>query len=311
MRGTADQGPRVALSPEVARAVGSGSPVVALETSVLAQGLPDPHNRRAAERMAAAIEDRGAVPSWTWVNQGKLRVGARPEELDRLMGGRAIKTARRDLPAVLAGGGLGATTVSATLWAARAAGIEVVATGGIGGVHPGTGDVSADLLELARTPVTVVCSGPKSILDPEATMERLDELGVGVVGYRCSNLPFFLVREAPPSLEHRVETAGEVTGIIRARRDLGLRSATLVCNPIPESAALPADEVADIVARCAEQATARGVMGKDLTPHLLGCLAERTGGASIDANLALLESNARLAAEIAAAADPIEPALGT
>lgn len=300
MTGDADRGRRVALSPEVAGAMGSGAPVVALETSVLAQGLPDPHNRRAAERMAAAIEARGAVPAWMWVDQGKVRVGARPQERDRLLAGGAVKTARRDLPAVLAGGGLGTTTVSATLWAARAAGIEVVATGGIGGVHPGTGDVSTDLLELAGTPVTVVCSGPKSILDPEATMERLDELGVGVVGYRCSNLPFFLVREAPPTLDHRVETTAEVAGIIRARRDLGLRSATLVCNPVPESAALPADEIADIVARCAEQAAARGVVGKDLTPHLLACLAERTGGASIDANLALLESNAALAAEIAA-----------
>jgi pseudouridine-5'-phosphate glycosidase len=217
------------------------------------------------------------------------------------MTGSAAKVARRDLPAALAGGHLGATTVSATVWAARAGGIEVVATGGIGGVHPGTGDVSADLLELARTPVTLVCSGPKSIVDPEATMERLDELGVGVIGYRCSHLPFFLVREAPPVLEHRADEPAEVAEIVRARQDLGMEAALLVCNPIPEAAALPAEEVSAAVAACVARAAAEGVRGKALTPYLLGCLAERTGGASVEANLALLESNAALAAEVAVA----------
>jgi pseudouridylate synthase len=293
--------PRIRLSDEVARAIDSGGPVVALETSVLAQGLPDPHNRRAAEEMSAAIRERGAEPAWTWVGGGSLRVGTGPGDLEGLMNGNAAKVARRDLPAALAGGHLGATTVSATLWAARAAGMEVAATGGIGGVHPGSGDVSADLAELARTPVTLVCSGPKSILDPEATMERLDELGVGVIGYRCSRLPFFLVREASPALEHRADEPGEVAQIVRARRELAIETSLLVCNPIPESAALSAGDVSDAVARCAARAATDGVRGKALTPYLLACLAEHTGGASVEANLALLESNAALAAEVAVA----------
>jgi pseudouridine-5'-phosphate glycosidase len=292
---------RMALSEDVARAIDSGGPAVALETSVLAHGLREPHDRRAAEAMIAAIETRGAIPAWTWVSGGALRVGAAPGDLERLMTGSAVKVARRDLPAALAARHLGATTVSGTLWAARAARIEVVATGGVGGVHPGTGDVSADLLELARTPVTLVCSGPKSILDPGATMERLDELGVGVIGYRCSHLPFFLVREASPALEHRADEPGEVAEIVRARKDLGMEAALVVCNPIPEAAALPAEEVAAAVTACVARAEAEGVRGKALTPYLLGCLAERTGGASVEANLALLESNAALAAEVAVA----------
>ena len=291
--------PRIRLSDEVARVIDSGGPVVALETSVLAQGLPDPHNLRAAERMSAAIRERGAVPAWTWVGGGSLLVRSGPGDLEGLMTGDAAKVARRDLPAALAGSHLGATTVSAMLWAARATGIEVAATGGIGGVHPGSGDVSADLAELARTPVTLVCSGPKSILDPEATMERLDELGVGVIGYRCSRLPFFLVREASPPLEHRADEPSEVAHIVRARRELAIETSLLVCNPIPESAALPAGVVSEAVTECAARAATEGVRGKALTPYLLSCLAERTGGASVEANLALLESNAALAAEVA------------
>jgi pseudouridylate synthase len=272
---------------------------VALETSVLAQGLPAPHNRRAAERMAGAIADRSAVAGWTWVADGRIRIGAGPEDLEGLLAGGATKVARRDLAVALTAGHLGATTVSATLWAAKAAGIEMAATGGIGGVHPGTGDVSSDLVELARTPVTLVCSGPKSILDPVATVERLDELGVAVVGYRCSRLPFFVVKEASPLIDHRVEEPREVAEMARTRRDLEMESALLVCNPIPEAAALPAEEVAGAVAECAERAAAEGVAGKALTPYLLACLAERTGGATVAANLALLESNAALAADVA------------
>ncbi|MGH2676212.1 MAG: pseudouridine-5'-phosphate glycosidase, partial [Actinomycetota bacterium] len=191
-------------------------------------------------------------------------------------------------------------TVSATLWAANSAGIEVLATGGIGGVHPGTGDVSADLLELARTPGTVVCSGPKSILDPEATLERLEELGVAVLGHRTDRLPFFVVRDAGLPLEHRADDPGQIAAAARARRELGVGSALVVCNPCPEAAALPWDEVAAAVERCTALARGAGVAGKALTPALLACLAEETGGRTLQANLALLEDNASLAARVAA-----------
>lgn len=274
---------------------------MALETSVLSQGLPNPWNVRAAEAIEAAIRGRGAVPAWTWVADGGLHLGAGDEDLARLNAGPARKVARRDLPLALAGGKLGATTVSATVWVASVAGIEVAATGGIGGVHPGTGDVSADLSELGRSPVTLVCSGPKSILDPAATLERLEEVGVAVIGYRTDRLPFFVVRDAGLRLEHRLDDATAVAEATRARRRLGSPSALLVCRQVPEAAAVPADEVAAVVDRCTARAEERGLTGKDLTPFLLSCLAEETGGATLRANVALLEANAALAAEISSA----------
>jgi pseudouridine-5'-phosphate glycosidase len=195
---------------------------------------------------------------------------------------------------------MGATTVSSTIWAAHRAGIAVAATGGIGGVHPGTGDVSADLLELARTPMLVVCSGPKSIVDPFATAERLDELGVGVAGYRCDRMPFFLVAEAPIDLDQRIDEPGEAAALVRATEMVGT-AAVLLCNPVPDGSVMDEREVADAVRACEAKAAEAGVRGRAVTPFLLSCLAERTGGASLESNLALLESNARLAGEVAAA----------
>lgn len=293
----------LALSPEVAGALAEGRAVVALETSVLAQGLPVPRNAEAAERMSRAVREGGAVPAWIGLVGGELRVGLSEDELERFCEPAGIaKVARRDLPVVLARGGLGATTVSATLFAAHAAGIATCATGGIGGVHPGSGDVSADLLELARTPVLLVCSGPKSIVDPAATAERLEELGVALVGYRVDRMPFFLVREAPVEIEHRVETPADAAAIARVQRALGVRSAVLLCNPVPVPHAMDPAQVERAVRRAEERAAREGVRGKALTPFLLSALAEETGGASLEANLALLESNARLAAEVASAA---------
>jgi pseudouridine-5'-phosphate glycosidase len=178
--------------------------------------------------------------------------------------------------------------------------IEVLATGGIGGVHPRSGDVSADLMELSRAPVTVVCSGPKAILDPMATMERLEELGVGILGFGTDRLPFFVVREVDLPLEHRADDPKEVAAAVQARRELGVASALLVCNPCPAEVALPADVVSQAVRRCADRARKQGVTGKRLTPTLLACLAEETEGRSLEANLALLEGNATLAGRIAA-----------
>jgi pseudouridylate synthase len=290
------------VSPAVREALEAGRPVVALETSVLAQGLPHPRNLEAMAAMTDAIRGRGAAPAWVFVNSGAVRVGASEADLERLSTeGVALKVARRDLPMAVAGGLLGATTVSATLWAAARAGVEVTATGGIGGVHVGSGDVSADLLELARTPGTLVCSGPKSIVDPDATAERLEELGIGLLGYRCERLPFFLVRETEILLEHRASTPEEAAAVSRTRRDLGITSALLVCNPIPAEHAMDPAAVSEAVGQCAREARQKGIKGKDVTPFLLSCLSKRTGGASLEANLALLESNAALAAEIAAA----------
>jgi pseudouridine-5'-phosphate glycosidase len=291
----------VSPSEEVARALASGVGVVALETSVVGQGLPPPRNLECVERMSGAIREAGSVPAWIGVLDGEVVVGLSEDQLRAFAEpGRTMKVARRDLPFALARGGLGATTVSSTIWAARRAGIRIVATGGTGGVHRRSGDVSADLLELARTPVLVVCSGPKSIVDPVATAERLEELGVGVVGYRCDRLPFFLAREAPVELDQRVEDPAGAAALARALEALPADSGMLLCNPIPDASAMDPSLVAEEVAACEAKAERRGVRGKDVTPFLLSCLAERTRGRSVDANLALLGSNAHLAGLVAA-----------
>jgi pseudouridine-5'-phosphate glycosidase len=291
------------LTEEVRTALDEGRAIVALETSVLAQGLPPPRNAEAARDLDTWVRREGAVPAWVAVEGGAVRVGLREGDLAALCepGARVAKVARRDYPAALAGGGRGSTTVSATLWAASRLGIEVMATGGIGGVHPRTGDVSADLLELARTPGLVVCSGPKSIVDPAATLERLEELGVLVAGYGCSRLPFFLATDAALDLEHRADTPADAARLARARADLGVESAVLLCQPVPASHALDRDVVAAAVAECERRAASAGVTGKAVTPFLLSALAQATGGASLEANLALLGANATLAARIAVA----------
>jgi pseudouridylate synthase len=290
------------VSSPVRNALDAGRAVVALETSVLAQGLPHPRNLEARDAMTRAIRARGVEPAWIMVKPGALQVGASEADLNRLASeGSAVKVARRDLPMAIAGGFMGASTVSATVWAADRAGIEVSVTGGIGGVHMGSGDVSADLVELSRTPGTVVCSGPKSIVDPVATLERIEELGVGVLAYRCERLPFFLARETDITVEHRAASPEEVAAVSRVRRDLGIEAALLVCNPIPAERAMDPVVVSDAVQACIDQAESEGITGKAVTPFLLGCLAERTEGVSLEANLALLESNAALAAEIAVA----------
>ena len=293
----------VVASEEVANSLAADGAVVALETSVIAQGLPPPRNLECLERMTAAVRAAGAVPAWTGVIDGTLRAGLSDDELVAFAEpGRASKVARRDLPVAIAAGGLGATTVSTTIWAAARLGIGVAATGGIGGVHPGTGDVSADLVELSRTLVLLVCSGPKSIVDPVATAERLEELGVAVVGYRCDRLPFFLALDAGVELDDRVDDPASAARMLRALRDLEALSGVLLCNPVPADHAMDAGEVASAVRSCEKAAARDGMRGKALTPFLLSCLAERTGGRSLEANLALLESNARLAGEIAVAA---------
>jgi len=286
----------------VAQAVAAGRPVVALETSVIGQGLPQPRNLECVRRMSAAIRGEGATPAWIGLVDGVVLVGLEDGMLERFAtSGEATKVARRDVPAALARGELGATTVSATIWAAHRAGIAIGATGGIGGVHPGERpDVSADLLELARTPLLLVCSGPKSMVDPLATSEKLEELGVAVIGYGVDRLPFFLAREAPVDLEHRVDTPAEAAVLARAQRAAGIDAAILLCAPLPPERAMPVDELLAATARAESRMQAAGVSGKGVTPFLLAALAEETGGRSLEANLDLLEVNARLAAQVAA-----------
>ena len=291
------------LSDEVAMAIAAGRAVVGLETSVIGQGLPFPRNLESVERMEAAIRGTGATPGWVGLVDGAVRVGLERAELERFAEpDAAVKVARRDVPVAVASGSLGATTVSATIWAAHRAGIGVAATGGIGGVHPGPRpDVSADLLELGRTPIVLIASGPKSIVDPAATAERLEELGVALVGYGVDRLPFFLAREAPVELEHRVETPEGAAAIARAHRTLGAQAAIVLCNPIAPEHALDPDVLRAATARAEARMEEAGVAGKAVTPFLLRALAEETGGSSLEANLVLLEDNARLAAEVALA----------
>lgn len=290
-----------APTDEVRAALQDGGPLVGLETSVLAQGLPSPHNLHAAHALDRAVRGAGAIPAWTAVHRGAIRVGLSAADLEQLCDPAtgASKVARRDYPAALTNSGWGSTTVSATLWAASTLGIEVVATGGIGGVHRATGDVSADLLELARLPGLVVCAGPKSIVDPAATLERLEELSVLVVGYRCDRLPFFVSTDAGISLEHRVDTPEAAAALAGARRALAVDSAILLCQPIDPEHALEPSRVTRAVDECERRAIASGITGKAVTPFLLSCLADVTGGDSLRANLALLTANARLAGDIA------------
>jgi pseudouridylate synthase len=296
----------IAVSEEAREAIRRGI-AVALETSVVAQGLPAPHNLEAARRCARAVREAGAVPAAVAVIGGRIVVGASEAELSRLAdpSRAAAKAGIRDLAALCASGGDGGTTVSATCALAARAGIRVFATGGIGGVHrrpfPGEPlDVSSDLIELSRQPVCVVCAGPKAILDLPATAEALETLGVPVLGFGTSELPAFFTATSGIRLEHRVEDAAAAARALRIHWDeLRQPSAVLVCVPPP--APLPRAEVERALSAALSEAARRKLAGKDLTPFLLSRLAESTGGLTVQANLALLENNARVAAEIALA----------
>lgn len=295
---------RLVVGPSVREALVDGRGAVALETSVIGQGLPAPRNTECVERMNAAVREAGAEPAWIGVIDGAVTVGLTREQL-RLFEepGAASKVARRDLPVALERGELGATTVSATVWAAAKAGIVVGATGGIGGVHPGRNpDVSADLLELAHTPGLLVCSGPKSIVDARATAEKLDEVGVVLIGYGVDRLPFFLATTTGAELEHRVDGPAEAAAMLRTSLELGTGSTLVVCNPVPANMAMDEAEVVAAAQEAERRADAAGIDGKARTPFLLSALAEITEGRSLQANLALLEDNARVAGMIAAEA---------
>lgn len=271
---------------------------------MLAQGLPAPANRECAVRMVRAVSSRGAVPAITAVVSGVVTAGLDDAELERFLRREGIgKVSARDLPMAMARGTDGATTVAAAIAIAALAGIEVFATGGIGGVHRAadrmTYDESADLVELARTPVLVVSAGAKSILDVPATLERLETLGVPLIGYRTGEMPGFFTAETGLPLPARAETVKEVAAMWRVHRELGRRTAMLVVQPPPADVALPRRAVEDAVERAMLAAQSEGVRGGALTPFLLAAVERETGGRSLGANLALLEANALLAAEIA------------
>ena len=291
----------IRLLPDLRRALEAGQPVVALETSVIAQGLPAPANRECADRMTAAVRAEGAHPAMAAVVRGTPTLGLEPGELERFLAGSGVrKVSARDLPVAMAQRADGATTVAATLALAHQVGVSVFATGGIGGVHREPPfDESADLLELSRTPMVVVCAGAKAILDLGATMERLETLGVPVVGYRTSDLPGFYTADTGIRLDARAETAADVAAIFRAQRSLGRLQALLVVQPPPAEVALSRAEVESAVQGAISAARADGIRGAAATPYLLKVVTEVTHGRSLKVNLALLEQNARLAASIA------------
>ena len=293
----------IRLLPDLRQAIAAGHPVVALESSVFAQGLPAPANRECVERMTAAVVAEGAHPAVAAVVRGVATLGLERDELERFLAGTGVrKVSARDLPVAMAQEADGATTVAATLALAHQAGLSVFATGGIGGVHREPAfDESADLLELSRTPMVVVCAGAKAILDLDATMERLETFGVPVVGYRTWDLPGFYTAETGIRLGARAESVGDIVRIFRAQRALGRSQALLVVQPPPAAVALPRGEVEAAVDRAIAQARTDGVRGAAATPYLLAAVTDVTHGRSLTVNLALLEENARLAAAIARA----------
>jgi pseudouridine-5'-phosphate glycosidase len=291
------------VKDEVRDALCEGKPVLAFESTVLTHGLPYPTSRDLALRVEAVARRQGCIPATIGMIDGVIHVGMTPEEIDQLAGdGRACKGSGFDIAFLVAAGRSAGVTVSGTLAIAERAGIHVFATGGIGGVHRGaseTFDISHDLASIARSQVVTVCAGAKAILDLPKTVEYLETVGVCVLGYRTDTLPAFYTADSGIPLTYRVESAEEVADAFMARRTLGFGGGLLVAAPIPKEKELPPDEINQAIEDAVKLAGTKGVRGKALTPYLLGQLAKITGGRSVEANLALLENNARVGAEIA------------
>ena len=299
-------GPRLWVSDEVAATLSGGGAVVALESSLIAQGLPVPHNLETALAAERAVRDEGAVPATVAIDRGVLVIGAPMEALERLAdpSSGATKAASRDIGPLLAAGRFASTTVSATMRIASMAGIRVLATGGIGGVHRGAStsfDVSGDLAELAATPLAVICSGAKSILDLPATFELLESRRIPVVGLGVDELPAFYSTSSGLRLAHRVETAEQAASVIGAHLALPGAAAILIVQPPPPDLAIPGDEMEAWIASAAAEADERGVSGGAVTPFILGRLGELSGGQTLRTNIGLIVANARAAARIAVA----------
>lgn len=294
------------VAPEVAAAVAEGKPVVALESTIISHGMPYPQNVETALKVEQIIRDCGAVPATIAILGGRLKAGLSHEEIEYLgkKGQDVTKASRRDLAVLVARKADGATTVTTTMMIAHMAGIQIFATGGIGGVHRGaetTMDISADLEELASTPVMVVCAGAKSILDLGLTLEYLETHGVPVLGYGTKELPAFYTRKSGFEVDYRMDTPEELAEAFHVSRQLGLKGGMLVTNPIPEKFAMDHDVINRAIDEAVAQANAQGIHGKAATPFLLAKVKELTGGDSLDSNIQLVFNNARLAARTAAA----------
>ncbi len=293
------------ISPEVREALAAGKPIVALESTIISHGMPYPKNVETALLVEQTIRDNGAVPATIAVIGGRLKAGLSKEEIEYLgKTGRAVaKASRRDLPALVARGADGATTVTTTMMIAYMAGIKIFATGGIGGVHRGaevTMDISADLEELAQTPVMVICAGAKSILDLGLTLEYLETKGVPVIGYGTDELPAFYTRKSDFGVDYRVDSPEELAAMFSAQRELGYKGGMLVTNPIPEEYSMDKAVIDAAIEEALAQCKAQGVHGKETTPFLLAKVVELTGGDSLESNIKLVLNNAKLAALTAA-----------
>jgi pseudouridylate synthase len=295
----------VEVSPRVSEALSQGRAVVALESTIISHGMPFPDNLTTAAQVEAVVRDNGAVPATIALVDGRLRVGLDEAALQRLAQGEGVvKASRRDLPALMARGATAGTTVAATMYLAHWAGIRVFATGGIGGVHRGaehTFDVSADLTELGRTPVAVVCAGAKSILDLAKTLEVLETNGVPVIGYGTDEFPAFFSRSSGLPVDHRVDGAAAMAAVLARHLQLGLPGGVLVVNPIAAADELAAAEIDDRITQAVADAERQGVTRKEVTPYLLARINELTDGRSLVANIALIKNNAAVGAQIAAA----------
>ncbi len=295
---------------EVLDAMRAKSPIVALESTVIAHGLPGPNNFETAVKLEQIVRNNGAVPATIAVFGGEFHVGLSSEQIEQLAAAKDIrKISRRDLPIALAKKLDCATTVATTTFIAHMAGIKVFSTGGIGGVHRGfSADISADLPELAQTPITVVCSGAKIVLDLPRTREWLETNGVSVLGWQCDELPAFYSRSSGLAIDERVENGADVAAIANSRDDLKLSNSILVTVPIPADFEIDRDELESILVVALKRADERGINGKEITPFLLAQMSERSGGRTLNANIALLENNAKVAAQIASALVSESPA---
>ena len=296
----------LSISPEVQEALKAGKPVVALESTIISHGMPYPQNVETALKVEQTIRENGAVPATIAIIGGQLKAGCTPEEIEYLgkKGQAVIKASRRDLPVLIARKADGATTVTTTMIIAAMAGIRVFATGGIGGVHRGaqqTFDISADLEELAQTPVMVVCAGAKSILDLGLTLEYLETKGVPVIGFGTEELPAFYTRHSGFKVDYRIDTPEELAAAFKAKIDCGLKGGMLVTNPIPEEFSMPKEVIDKAIDQALREMDEAGIQGKQCTPFLLARVKDLTGGESLASNIQLVLNNARLAAKTAKA----------
>ena len=295
---------KIKIAEEVKKALAEGKAVVALESTIISHGMPYPQNVETALRVEEEVRKNGAVPATIAIIDGVPTVGCNREEIEKLgkAGLTVTKVSRRDIPIVIAKGLNGATTVASTMILAEKAGVKIFATGGIGGVHRGaekTMDISADLDELSKTNVTVVCAGAKSILDLNLTMEYLETKGVAVIGYGTDELPAFFTRESGIKVGYRMDTPKEIAESMKAKEDMGLEGGMLVTNPIPEEYSMDAKVIGEAIDKAVKEAEDLGVKGKDITPFLLDKIQKITGGDSLASNIQLVLNNARLASQIA------------